>query len=70
MDEYAKEVHRKNINYVRNPNRKSEYIPCKFDLTKEYIKQFLLSFSPPNFNKFFHESNKDNIKADPTSSVI
>ena len=56
MDEYAKEFDRKNIIFVRDPNRKSLYIPFKFDFTREYIKQFLLSFSPSDFNKFVHES--------------
>ena len=55
---------------MRDSHRKSGYIPFKFDLTKEYVKQFLLSFSPPDFNKFVHENMKDKIKADPTLSVI
>ena len=38
--------------------------------TREYIKQFVLKFSPPDFNKFVHESIKDKIKTDPTSRVI
>ena len=58
MEEYAKEFDRKNIIFVRDPNRKSRYIPFKFDLTKECIKQFLLSFSPPDCNKCIHESIK------------
>ena len=33
----------KNIIFVRDPNRKSGYIPFKLDLTKKYIKQFLLT---------------------------
>ena len=70
MDEYAKEFDRKNIIFVRDPNLKSGYIPFKFDLTKEYIKQFLLSSSPPDFNNFFQEGIKDKIKTDPTSSII
>ena len=56
MDEYAKEFDRKNIIFVRDLNRKSWYIPFKFDFTREYIKQFLLSFSPSDSNKFVHES--------------
>ena len=39
--------------FVRDPHRKSGYIPVEIDLTKKYIKQFLLIFSPPDFNKFF-----------------
>ena len=70
MDDLAKEFDRKNIIFVRDPNHKSGYIPFKFDLTKEYIKQFLLNFSPPDFNKFAHESIKDKIKTDPNSKVI
>ena len=34
------------------------------------MKQFLLSSSPPDFNKFFHEIIKDKTKIAPTSSVI
>ena len=70
MDEYAKKCDRKNIIFVRDPNRKSGYIPFKLALTKEYIKQFLLNFSAPDFNKFIHESIKDKIKSDPTLGVI
>ena len=70
MDEYAKEFDGKIIIFVCDSNRKSGYIPFKFDLTKEYIKQFLLSFSPPHFNKFVPESIKDKIKTGSTSSVI
>ena len=70
MDESAKKIDRKNIIFVRDPNRKSRYIPFKFALTKEYIKQFLLNFSAPDFNKFIHESIKDKIKSDPTLGVI
>ena len=70
MDEYAKEFDRKNIILICDSNHKSGCIPFKFDLTKEYIKQFLLSFSPPDFNKFVHESIKDKIKTVPTSSII
>ena len=70
MDEYAKKIDRKNIIFVRDPNRKSGYIPFKLDLTKEYIKQFLLNFPAPNFNKFIHESIKDKIKSDSTLGVI
>ena len=33
----------KNIIFVRDPNRKSGYISFKLDLTKKYIKQFLLT---------------------------
>ena len=60
----------KNIIFVCNINRKSRYIPFKFDLTKEYIKQFLLGFSPPDFNKLVHKSIKDKMKTDPTLRVI
>ena len=70
MDEHAKEFDRKNIIFIRDSNRKSGYIPFKFDLTKEYISQFLLSFPPPDFNKFVYESIKDKSKTVPTSSVI
>ena len=70
MDEYAKEFDRKNIIFIRDSIRKLGYIPFKFDLTKEYIKQFLLIFSPPDFNKFVHERIKDKIKTVPTSRVI
>ena len=35
MDEYTKEFDRKNKIFFRNPNRKSEYIPFKFDLAKK-----------------------------------
>ena len=70
MDEYAKEFNRKNIIFVRSPNRKTGYIPFKFDLTKECIKQFLISFTPPDFNEFVHGSIKNKIKTNPTSSVI
>ena len=35
MDEYAKESDRKNKIFVRDPNRKSEYIPFTFDLAKK-----------------------------------
>ena len=34
IDEYTKEFDRKNIIFIRNCNRKSGYIPFKFDLTK------------------------------------
>ena len=34
------------------------------------MKQFLLSSSPPDFNKFVHEIIKDKTKIAPTSSVI
>ena len=34
------------------------------------IKQFLLNFSAPDFNKFIHERIKDKIKSDPTLGVI
>ena len=70
MDEYAKEFDRKNIIFICDSNRKSGYIPFKFDLTKKYIKQFILSFPPPDFNKFIHESIKDKIKTVPSSTVI
>ena len=42
----------------------------QIDLKKEYIKQFLLSFSPSDFSKLVHESITDKIKTVPTSSVI
>ena len=70
MDECAKEFNRKNIIFVRNPNRKTGLILFKFDLTKECLKQFLISFTPSDFNEFVHGSIKNNIKTDPTSSVI
>ena len=78
MDEYANLIEknliekfdRKNWIFVRDPHRKSGYIPVEFDLTKNYIKQFLSIFSPPDFNKFFHESIKHKIKTDPTLSII
>ena len=60
----------KNIIFVRDPNRKSGYIPFKLDLTKKYIKQFLVTLLPLDFNKFVHESIKDETKTDPTSSVL
>ena len=58
------------IIFIHDSNCKSGYIKFKFDITKEYIKQFLLSFSPPDFSKFVHESIKGKIKTVPTSSVI
>lgn len=78
MDEYANLIEknliekfdRKNWIFVRDPHRKSGYIPVEFDLTKKYIKQFLLIFAPPDFNKFFHESIKHKIKTGPTLSII
>ena len=39
-EEYAKESDNKNVIFMRDSNRTSGYIPFKFDLTKEYIKQF------------------------------
>ena len=69
MDEYAKEFERKNIIFVHDPNCKSGYIRFKFDFTREYIKQFLLSFSLPDFNKFVHESIKHKIKTDLASKT-
>ena len=68
--QHAKEFYGKNIIFVNDPNCKSKYIVFKFDLTKIYIKQFLLSSSPPDFNKFVHESIKDKIKTDLTSNVV
>ena len=61
MDEYANLIEkkliekfdRKNMIFVRDPHHESGYIPVQIDLTKKYIKQFLLIFSPPDFNKFF-----------------
>ena len=69
-EQHAKEFYGKNIIFVSDPNFKSKYIVFKFDLTKIYIKQFLLSSSPRDFNKFVHESIKDKIKTDPNSKVI
>ena len=70
MDEYTKQFDRKNIIFVRDSNRKSGCIPFTFHFTREYIIEFLLSFSPPYFNKFVHENIKDKIKTDPISRVI
>ena len=70
MDEQAKEFDSKNVILLGDINPKMGSIAFKFDLTKQYIKQFLLSSSPPDFNDFVHESIKDKIKNDPTSSVI
>ena len=39
-EEYAKESDSKYVIFMRDSNRTSGYIPFKFDLTKEYIKQF------------------------------
>ena len=40
-------------------------------ISQKYISNnLILSSSPPDFNKFIHESIKDKIKTDPTSNVI
>ena len=69
-EEYAKESDSKYVIFMRDSNRTSGYIPFKFDLTKEYIKQFLSISSPPDINKFVLENIKDKIKTDPTLRPI
>ena len=39
MEQYTKKVDSKNVIFIRDVSRKSGYIPFKFDLTKNYIKQ-------------------------------
>ena len=52
IEQYAKKFDIENKIFICDPGRKSGHIPFKFDLTKEYIKQFLLSSSPPDFNNY------------------
>ena len=37
---------------------------------KKYIKQFLLSFSPPDFNDFVLKSIGDKLTSEPTTCII
>ena len=46
------------------------YIPLTFDLTKEHIKQFLLNFSPADFNDFVLKSIRDKTTTESTSRII
>ena len=70
MDEYGKKFDSKNLIFFHDPNIKSGYTSFKFDLTKEYIKQFSISSFLPDFNKFVHESIKDKVKISPTLRAI
>ena len=66
MDEYRKVFDSKNVTFFCDPNIKSGCTSFKFDLTKEYLKEFLISSSPPSFNKFVHESIINIVKTGPT----
>ena len=70
IEQYTKEFDRKNVIFIRDINRKSGYIPFKFDLTKEYIEQFLLSFSSHDFNDFVFKSIRDKTATEPSSCII
>ena len=70
MDEYRKVFDSKNVTFFCDPNIKSGCTSFKFDLTKEYLKEFLISSSPPSFNKFVHESIRNNVKTGPTLRAI
>ena len=70
IDTYAREFDRNNVIFVRkfdSSGISSGLIPFKFDFTKEYIKQFLLSTSPPSFKNFVQKSIESKTQ---TSRVI
>lgn len=61
----------KNVIFICDPNRKLGYISFKFDLSrKEYIKQFLLKFSPPDFSDFVLKSIGDKTTTKSTSCIV
>ena len=61
----------KNESFICDPNRKLGYISFKFDLSrKEYIKQFLLKFSPPDFSDFVLKSIGDKTTTKSTSRIV